>query len=397
MAAINGSGERESSTAPGDPDPYPNLAWLRREMPVSSVPASGGTAPLWFVTSYEVGRALLTDERLSNTDPAPPEDGTPVAGNLLGIDAPDHTRLRRSLASAFTPRALAAHQPAIERICSRAVDAMERAGETDLVPGYTLPVPVAVIHEVLGIPPRERRPPEVVMDLFMRSDLNGADDPDAVKQTADYVAALIGYKRHHRGADLLSHLLDQLDEGRLRSEEELHGLVYVLLGAGHTTTVPLLGSAVLRLLTRPEYREPAVLADSRALRAVVDETLRIDSPIQSSVHRYAVERLEVGGAVIEPGDRVVISFAGANRDPARFGEPDAFLPDRSDGGHLGFGHGVHSCIGAQLARLEAETALRVLFRRLPYLTLAVPPEDIAWTLGPMLRGPRELPVTFSAS
>ncbi|WP_016698778.1 cytochrome P450 [Actinoalloteichus spitiensis] len=397
MAAINGPGERESRVAPGDPDPYPNLAWLRREMPVSSVPASGGTAPLWFVTSYEVGRALLTDERLSNTDPAPPEGGTPVSGNLLGADAPDHTRLRRSLAAAFTPRALAAHQPGIDRVCAEAVDAMVATGETDLVTAYTLPVPVAVIHEVLGVPPEARRPPEVVMDLFVRSGLHGPEDPDAVGQTTSYVDSLIEHKRHHRGADLLSHLLDQLDEGRLRSEEELHGLVHVLLGAGHTTTVPLLGSAILRLLTRPEYRSPDVLADTRALRAVVDETLRIDSPIQSSVHRYAVDRVEVGGAVIEPGDRVVISFAGANRDPARFGDPDAFLPERSDGGHLGFGHGAHSCIGAQLARLEAETALRVLFQRLPDLTLAVPPEDIAWTLGPMLRGPRELPVTFSAS
>jgi cytochrome P450 len=230
------------------------------------------------------------------------------------------------------------------------------------------------------------------MDLFFRAGFaDGADSP-AMAGVEEQVRRIVEYKRAHPGADVTTDLIRAVDRDEL-TETELHGMIYALLGAGHTTTVPFLGAAVLRLLERPAL-VTEMLADPACRRAVVEETLRHDSAVQASVNRYAMADLEIAGCRISRGDRLVISLAAANRDPERFADPDTFTADPDRPSHLAFGHGIHVCLGAHLARLEGEIALTTLFRRLPTLRLAVPSEQIAWTFGPMLRGPRELPVTF---
>jgi cytochrome P450 len=380
----------------GDPDPYANYAWLRENAPVTEIPSGDQGTTTWLVTSYALAKACLIDPRLSN-DTSNATGAVPVPGaadhDLLGTDAPHHTRLRKLASAAFSPRAAEALRPLIERVCLAAVDRLRPHEEADLVAGYTLPVPVEVIHEVLGIPAGEREEPSRCMDLFFRAAFARPQDEAASVELDEYLRRLIEVKRAQPGEDLTSKLLRDLDRGDILHEGELRALLFSVLGAGHTTTIPLLGAAILRLLHDEELLREA-LADSRLWRLCVEEALRYDSPVQASVSRYATTGMQLGETWIEQGDTVLISLAAANRDPAWFRCPERFEPAREPRPHLAFGQGAHFCLGAPLARVEAEVALQVLFEALPGLLLLRDPEQIPWGWGPMLRGPRELPVAL---
>jgi cytochrome P450 len=382
----------------GDPDPYGNYAWLREHAPVSPLPSASGTATTWLVTSYEHAKACLVDTRLSNdarhgVGVAP--DPTADDHDLLATDAPHHTRLRKLAASAFGPRAVEALRPRIERLCAETVAQLAGRAEADLVADYTVPIPVAVIHEVLGIPEHARKAPDRCMDLFFRASLTQPRDAAAARELEEYLDGLIALKRARPGDDLTTKLLGDLDRGDILHEGELRSLLFALVGAGHTTTIPLLGAAVLRLLQHPDALAE-VLADPARWRGCVDEALRYDSPVQASVNRYATSGMTLGAAQVGQGDTVLVSLAAANRDPAWFAEPDRFRPDRDPKPHLAFGQGAHFCLGAPLARVEAEIALRALFEGLPGIRLLVDPARVPWTGGPMLRGPGALPVALRA-
>ncbi|MEV6632777.1 cytochrome P450 [Actinoplanes sp. NPDC051470] len=384
-----------------DPDPYPNYAWMREHAPVSPVfsPYAAGTT--WLVTSYDLVRASLADTRLSNDDrnssapPAPFGSGEwdPARG-LLDLDRPEHARLRRLVAGAFSPGAVERMRGMVQRIADEAIDSFAGSGAVDLVSSFSLPVPVGIIHEVLGVPASEREAPARCLDLFYRAGMTQPIDVPALTALVDYVKRLADYKRVNPGDDVAAHLIRGFESGDLRDENELHSMILSVLGAGHVTTVQFLGCAVLRLLQHPD--QLAAVREGRvSWAAVVNEVLRYDSPVQASAYRYASEDLEIGGVPIAKGDSVLISLAAANRDPERFEQPDEFRADRDARGNVAFGHGTHLCLGAQLARLEGEVALETLFRRLPDLSLDVRPDDVVWAYGPMLRGPRRLPVTFS--
>ncbi|WP_405165480.1 cytochrome P450 [Nocardia sp. NBC_01499] len=388
-------------TRRGDPDPYPNYAWLREQAPVSAVFSPHGSGQTWLVTSYELARACLADPRLSNDkrksrgDPerAAAEHSTTARG-LLDLDRPEHARLRRLVSGAFSPIASEQFRPMMERLCQAAVDRFADLGVVDLVAEYALPVPVAIIHEVLGVPESERKDPARCFDLFYRAGLAKPPDPTCIDELIDYVDHIAEYKRGHPGDDVTTALLGHLETGQLRDQRELRTMLLALLGAGHVTTVQFLGCAAFRLLEHPEQ-----LADLMAARAgwadSVNEVLRFDSPIQASVYRYALADMEIGGVSVAKGDAVLISLAAANRDPHRFDDPERFALARTSLSHLAFGHGAHLCLGAHLARLEGEVALDVLFHRLPDLRLVGEPADVVWAYGPMLRGPRELEVVVS--
>lgn len=386
-----------------DPDPYPNYSWLRERAPVSMMFSPHGNGNSWFVTSYELAHAMLANPLLSNdnrnssdwTDADAAEDNDSVRG-LLAVDRPEHTRLRKLVHGAFTPNSIRRWHPAIVQICQRAVDRIARDGAADLVSAFAIPVPVQVIHEVLGIPQDQCEDPAHCFDLFYRSGLARPPDAAAEQELLGYLDHLIAYKREHRGDDVTSLLLTHLERGDLRDEDELRSMMYGILGAGHVTTVQFFGSAAFRLLTHPDQR--MALDDGRASWAEgVDEMLRIDAPIQATVYRYAMADLEIGGVRIAKGDAVLISLGAANRDPGRFERPDEFQIGRDSSAHLAFGRGVHVCLGMHLARLEAEIGLHILFRQLSDMRLAIPAEEVVWAYGPMLRGPRELPVVFQAA
>jgi cytochrome P450 len=385
----------------GDPDPYPNYAWLREHAPVSPIYSPHASTTTWLVTSNELARAALADPRLSNDDRNSAGPQAPFGGgewdparSLLDLDRPEHTRLRRLVAGTFSPSAVEQMRPMMERVATEAIDGFIAAGECDLVHSFSLPVPVAIIHEVLGVPPPEREAPERCLDLFWRTGLTQPVDTVALRELLAYVKHLADYKRAHPGNDVGTRLLRGFDSGELRDENELQSMILSVLGAGHVTTVQFLGAAAVRLMQHPDQlralREGAV----RWPDAVV-EMLRYDSPVQASAYRYVTEDMEIGGTRLAKGDAVLISLASANRDPGRFSDPDEFRIDRETRGSLAFGHGAHLCLGSHLARLEGEIALGTLFHRLPDLRIAIPFAHIIWTYGPMLRGPRRLPVTFT--
>lgn len=390
MDSVGRSAHSPVANGGGDPDPYANLAWMRATMPVAQIPSAEGR-PTWFVTSYASARTLLADPRLSN-DHSTATGSAAGQRDLLGSDPPRHTRLRQLVAAAFSPRAVQRLRPAVAEICESAVASFAGRGSADLMAEYALPVPVRVIHTVLGVPPDRYDDPATVMDLFYRAGFVDGPDSAAMAEVEARVRSIVEYKRTHPGDDVTTDLLGAVERGEL-SGTELHGMVYALLGAGHTTTVPFLGAALLRVLDRPELIGD-LLVDPACPRAVVEEALRHDSAVQMSVYRYATTDFEIAGNRIGRGDRLVISLAAANRDPDRFDGPDTFVPGPDRPSHLAFGHGIHVCLGAHLARLEGEIALTTLFRRLPAARLAVATEQIAWAFGPMLRGPRELPVVY---
>lgn len=401
-------------------DSYETLAWLRSNMPVAQVmSASEGQA--WLVTSYELARACLADPRLKNNrifsrreiqdTPYMWPQGAAPEGDLLGIDPPDHTRLRRLLHPIFSPGASRQNVSVITNVCTTLLDSFAKRGCADLAAEFATPLAWSVIHETLGIPETQRMSVSLYTDRFLIA-VYADHDPEmgtaAYHEIMTYIRKLIEYKKSHRGADGVTLLIQDVEQGTLNSAE-LEGLLYMLIGAGQITTGPMIAGAILRLLRNPDQLAK-MLTGKLAWRLAVEEALRCDSPLQTSVRRYATTDMEIGDTRISKGDAVMVSFAAANRDPNRFSCPESFQVSSKPMSHLGFGHGVHLCVGAPLARLQGEIALSLLFERLPSLRLAVPPEQIPWTLvprsdlgkravgvGPLpLRGPAEVPVRFEA-
>ncbi|NUT54133.1 MAG: cytochrome P450, partial [Saccharothrix sp.] len=319
----------------GDLDPYGNFAWLRRTAPISAVPGPPGSARAWLVTSYDLAKECLADPRLSvdpkwsPTPPARPDD----RGDPLASDPPLHTRLRRLITPVFSPGNSAKWRDRIERTCHELVDGFADKGYAELVSEYCLPIPVAVVHDFIGVPEEERMAAQECAALFLRAGVveqsKGGPAKDAL---IDYVRRVVAARKGVRGDDVITVLLDGLDRGELHSEAEVEGMLYVLLGAGQISTGPMIASALYRLLASGWDGPP----DRLDRRAVVTEALRLDSPVQSSVNRYAVEDLDLGGERVRQGDIVVVSLAAANRDPARFAEPDEFRPARTRS-NLAFG------------------------------------------------------------
>jgi cytochrome P450 len=386
------SGDRQP-----DPDPYPNLAWLRANAPVSRTEKGTAAAPIYFVTPFELVRSGLSDSRLT-ADPRKVADISPEQisfdRGLLDTDPPDHGRMRQVLHHAFAPSGVLKLRPMITKICRRAIHAFETRGHADLMAEYAQVVPVEIVHEILGVPPEVRVPAPELMDWYWRAGLSRQPDDDAMDQIDDYVRRILDHKRDHRGADLTTIMLDALARGDLHDEAELRGTLSAVLGPGHITTVPMLATGIVRLLERP-----AVLAAARGEPSrwadVVEEVLRYDSVVQVTNNRYAEAELTIGGVEVPKGSIVLMSLAAANRDPSRFDHPDTFDVDRRRRGHVAFGHGPHVCLGARLGRVEGEIAFATLFEALPSLRLACPPEEVVWTWGPTERGPATVPVTFA--
>ncbi|MFH8407379.1 cytochrome P450 [Streptomyces sp. NPDC018019] len=391
-------------------DPYPLLAALRERGPVQRV-RSGPHGATWLVTGWAEARTALADPRLSKdttryfADKPSKRDLAPaVSATMLATDPPDHTRLRRLAVKAFTPAAVARLEPRVAALADGLLDGMAARGESaDLVEDFAVPLPIEVIGDLLGVP-REDRP------ALRRwsNDLFAAGAPDTIDAAShaisDYMTELIAKKRAEGATgtdggtrtdrDLLTELIAARDEGDRLSEFELVSLAVLLVVAGHETTTNLIGNGALALLGDDALRtrlrqDPALIPDA------VEEFLRYDSPITTATFRYAAEPLALGGAEIAAGDVVLVSPGAANRDPARFTDPDTLDPARR-AGHLSFGHGPHHCLGAPLARLEARIAFQALLTRFPGLRLAVPPADVRWRHTRLMRGPVRLPVTWSA-
>lgn len=370
-------------------DPY-DLSWfdrIREQGPVHRVALPDG-AVVWLVTRYADVRAALADPRLSlDKRHARGWRGfaLPAAldANLLNMDAPDHTRIRRMVAEAFTPRRVEALRPRIQETAGALIDTIADQGHADLIAAYAGPLPIAVICDLLGIPAADRADFRGWTDTMLATPADPLAVQAAIGHLQAFLIGLITTKRSAPGDDLLSALIVARDnDGRL-TEDELTSLAFLILVAGYENSVNLIGTALLHLLTHPGDR-----ADTAAL---VEELVRLEPPAPVSIRRFAVADVTIGGTEIPAGDTVLLALAAANRDPSRHDDPTTLAVDRADKTHLAFGHGVHYCIGASLARAEAQIALDVLLARLAKVTLA---GEVSWRRSFRTRGLATLPVTF---
>ncbi|MEU8781473.1 cytochrome P450 [Streptomyces sp. NPDC048637] len=387
-------------------DPYAAYAALRDAGPVHRITGTDGH-PAWLVTRYDDVRRALADPRLSLDKRHAAPGGyrgfaLPPAldANLLNMDPPDHTRVRRLVVKAFTPGRVEALRAPARRTADELLDAMAERGRADLIADYAGPLPIAVICDLLGIPQRDRR------DFLAWSDALITPDPsrpelmkEAIGAMLEFYTGLIAAKRAEPGDDLLSDLIAARDDeaagagdDRL-TEDELTSLAFLLLFAGYENTVHLIGNAVLALLDHPDQLRQ-LQHNPAELPAAVEEFLRFDGPYPVAIRRFPKEDVEIGGVRIPAGESVLLSIASANRDPARFPEPDVLDRGRDLSGHLAMGHGIHYCLAAPLARLEAVTALDALLSRFPELRLGVPRGELRHRRSLRARGLISLPVTW---
>jgi len=354
--------------------------------------------PGWLVTGYAEAKALLDDRRVSKDagralglfpDGTAKLYATPLAVQMLNSDPPDHSRPRRLVSKAFTARMVANLRPRIEQIADELLDAITERKTVDLVEAYAFPLPISVISELLGVPQQDR----ARLRDWGRAMTSGAPQSVANRvssEVADYFRALAAAKRAAPAEDMLSALVQVMNGGDRLSEDELVSTAYLLMVAGHETTTNLIGNSVLALLRNPAQMT-RLREDPTSMPAAVEEFLRFNGPLHIATLRFTVDRVPVGGVEIPPGQFVMVSLLAANRDPSRFTDPLSLDLDRSAVGHLAFGHGIHYCVGAPLARLEAETALSRLLERFGTIHLDVSADDLRWRSS-TLHGLRELPV-----
>ncbi|WP_280442350.1 cytochrome P450 [Nocardia brasiliensis] len=384
-------------------DPPREITQLRAARPVSPLIFPDGHEG-WLVTGYDAVRQLMADTRFSSRQdigivhvpyetpgmPAATEPSPPMPGLFIAMDPPEHTRFRRKLIGAFTVRRMKMLEEHIIEITERQLDEMARlTPPVDLVKAFALPVPSLVICELLGVPYADRETFQVNSAKFLVKDQTLDEKMAAFGAMLGYLTGLVTQKRAAPGEDILSDLARQED----LTIEELTGIAFLLLLAGHETTANMLALGTFALLEHPEQ-----LAELRAnldlVPDAVEELMRYLS-VADIFYRYATEDIELGGETIRAGSTVVVSLLAANRDPLRFERPDELDLHRTARGHLSFGHGVHQCLGQQLARIEMRAGFERLLRRFPTLELAVPAAEVKLRTDMNIYGVHELPVTWT--
>jgi cytochrome P450 len=389
-------------------DPHALFARLRVDQPVARARTPVGL-PVWLVTRHDDARQALADPRLSKDAtgfarvldryPVPPERRMVFAQELgrhmLSSDPPDHTRLRKLVNRAFTMRAIAGMRPRVETIAAGLADRMAAGPpEVDLLDCFAFPLPMTVICDLLGVPGAERTAFRRWSNTLLSSDAAAAERAAAGFAMAEYLGGLVADKRARPADDMLSAIVAASDDADRLSADETVSMAFLLLVAGHETTVNLIGNGLLALFRHPD-RLAELRADPDLTPQAVEEFLRYEGPVDLATYRHTTEAVEIGGTTIPPGEVVLVALASANRDPGHFPDPDQ-LDLHRDPGHLAFGFGLHHCLGAQLARLEGDVAFRTLLARFPDLALAVEPDQLTWRSSMLVRGLTRLPVRLGA-
>lgn len=389
-------------------NPFPLLAQLRASEPVfrTHLPDKSKT-PVWLLTRYEDVSALLKDERFPKNRrsaltpeqvrklPWVPPMFRPLERNMLDLDQPDHTRLRALVHKAFTPRLVEQMRERVQTLADELLERVSRRGGMDLISDYALPLPMTIITEILGVPVRDRHKfhkwSKAVVSL---------SSPNATARVIPSVWMFIRYlrrffkvRRRDLQDDLVSALIQAEEAGDKLNEDELLAMVFLLLIAGHETTVNLIASGTLALLEH--HDEMVKLKGEPALiKTAVEELLRYTAPVFMTTERYAREDVTIHGLTIPRGEMTLGVIGSANRDEKVFENPDQLVITREPNKHLSFGQGIHFCLGAPLARMEAQIAINTLLQRMPDLRLKVPPNSLRWRPSMVLRGLDSLPVLF---
>ncbi|GCE09458.1 cytochrome P450 family protein [Dictyobacter aurantiacus] len=387
-------------------NPFPFYAQLRAEAPVFTV-----TLPTkqraWLITRYDDVLSVLKDERFAKDRrnamtpeqlkkmPWIPPMFKPLERNMLDLDSPDHTRLRALVHKAFTPRLIEQMRDQIQALTDELLDAAERKGSVDLIADFALPLPLTVIGRMLGVPardnPRFHRWTKAV--LSAGTNMNYVVLIPSIMRFMGYLKKLTKERRAHPQDDLITALVQARDGSDQLSEDEVLAMIFLLLIAGHETTVNLIGSGTLALLEHPDQLEK-LRGDPTLIKPAIEELLRFVCPVEMATERYAREDIEIAGTTIPRGELVLAVIGSANRDASHFENPDALDITRKNNRHLAFGQGAHYCLGAPLSRLEGQIAITTLVQRMPGLRLNTAPEQIRWRGGFILRGLEALPVSF---
>ena len=379
------------------------MAHLRADDPVHHTSLPNGL-PVWLITRYDDVRAALTDERLCKdndrltevmrTKLAEAGAGTELSSlftkHMLNADPPDHTRLRNLLTRSFTARRVELLRPYVLRVATELLDALAAVpGEVDLVAGFAVPLPSIVISELLGVPEGDRG----LFQDWSSGMMHGRPERSlpASRELVAYLTTLIAAKSAAPGDDLLSALTQESETGDRLSERELLATAVLLLVAGHETTANLIGNGAYRLLSDPELAS-ALRTRPDGIPAVVEELLRVDSPVMLSTQRYTAAPLRIGDVTIPEGEVVMVAVGSANRDDGRFARPDELDVARGARGHVAFGHGMHYCLGAPLARLEGEIAFGQLVTRFPDARITQPADRLRRRQASIMNGYAALPV-----
>lgn len=369
-------------------------------------PQSGNN--FWFLTRYDDCVAFLKDDKrfgkeidkhLLPEQIAPWRQGDEdpafqvINRHLLNIDAPDHTRLRGLVHKAFTPRMMENLRGRVQQIADNLLDKMEAGDrQTDLIAAFGFPLPITVIAELLGVPTSDQ-------DKFRDWTKTLLFVPDyeqnrrAVLEFTMYMHEMIDSRHEKPQDDLISALVAAEESGDRLDRMELLSMIFLLLVAGHETTVNLIGNGTLALLQHPDQLQK-LKNDPSLIRGAVEEMLRFNGPVETTTWRHAWEDVEMGGRVIEAGDVVMAALLAANRDPAQFENPNTFDITREPNRHIAFGGGIHFCLGAPLARIEGAIAINTLIQRFPKLELTVHPDELRWNESILLHGMKAMPVAF---
>ncbi|WP_458461473.1 cytochrome P450 family protein [Paenibacillus sp.] len=375
-------------------NPYPVYEKLRKEDPVFRVMFPQGEFG-WIITRYEDAVQVLKDQRFSKdmVRRYGPDNQSIFSNNMLFSDPPDHRRLRGLVQKAFTPKLVADMRSHILDIADDLLDNLPSQEKMNLIDDFAFPLPIIVISEILGVPHEDRDKFRMWSNTVI--DASTAESAELFEQHAkeftDYLTAWFEKVRKNPGTDLISQLVIAEESGQQLTEQELLGVVSLLIIAGHETTVNLIGNGILALLEHPEQRE-LLIKQPELIHNAIEEMLRYNGPVEFSTSRWALEDIEFRGQHIAQGELVIVALDSANRDEEQFKDADIFDITREKSSHLAFGKGIHLCLGAPLARLEGEIAVSTLLNRFPNMQLQTNVNELEWRPGMIVRGVKEIPM-----
>jgi cytochrome P450 len=396
-----------------DENPFPIFAQMRTMGSVIPIPSpiGGIDGQTWIVTRMEEAMQVLKDYahftveggsiegnidiRQNDADPSAPPTFL-NAKSMLSVDDPDHRRLRRLVSKVFTPKYMESLRPRVQEIADELLDQAQDKGEMDLVKDYAYPLPINVISDMLGVPQADHAQIQGWSSAIAHGRGLGRQDPGVAEQIrafGEYIVQLVADKRQHPADDLISQLVAIEEEGDRLDEAELISMISLLIFAGHETTSNLIATGTLMLLDHPKQLEK-LKTDLNLVPAAVEELLRFNGPATIAGPRFATEDIELAGQQIKKGDMVIPILKSTNRDEIQFTDPEELDITRTIKRHLAFGHGIHMCLGAPLARVEGDVAFSTLLRRMPNLRLSVPRENVSWHFTLSSQGLTSLPVSF---